>query len=149
MGLMSKLAKFVSFPRQNRLTEAMEESAEVHKERLEAARVRLRAHLDNSKRSADQLTDDLVLAKLSAHQIALAKEANGSRKQITHVLLCGKYGQIFGTEKHCWKYYSAWSDIFRPLFRRAYEVNLPHPVPSYESTFNLVVKLLDAMDRKG
>ena len=61
---------------------------------------------------------DLVLVTLTKEQIAKAKEANGPRKRITHALLCGPYGQMFGTENQCWKYYAAWSEIFSELFAR-------------------------------
>jgi hypothetical protein len=85
--------------------------------------------------------NDLVLVKLSDEQIALAKQANGSRRKITHVLLCGCYGQMFGTEKQCAKYYNAWKNTFRQLFHGAYKAET-YPVPCYESTFNLVMSLI-------
>ena len=44
---------------------------------------------------------NLTLVTLTADQIANAKEANGQRKRITHALICGPYGQKFGTEKQC------------------------------------------------
>ena len=61
----------------------------------------------------------LILVTLNPEQIAKAKEANGKRKRITHTLLCGHYGQIFGTEKHCLKYYTAWKQNFPTLFSRS------------------------------
>ena len=64
---------------------------------------------------------DLVLVPLSQDQIAKAKEAHGKRKRITHALLCGPYGQLFGTEKQCLKYYEVWSSIFPQLFKQAYQ----------------------------
>ncbi len=30
------------------------------------------------------------------------------RKRITHALICGPYGQVFGTEKECLQYFTAW-----------------------------------------
>jgi hypothetical protein len=62
--------------------------------------------------SAMKPAADLVLAKLNDEQVALARQTNGARRRITHALLCGSYGQIFGTEKQCAKYYDAWGDIF-------------------------------------
>ena len=55
---------------------------------------------------------ELILVSLNKAQIARARKANGKRKQITHALLCGPYGQIFSTEKQCLKYYLVWRDIF-------------------------------------
>jgi hypothetical protein len=91
-------------------------------------------------------TDDLVLVKLNGEQIALAKQANGARRKITHALLCGSYGQMFGTEKQCAKYYDAWKDIFRHLFHQAFKTEM-HPVRCYESTYNLVMSLIEEDDR--
>ena len=91
----------------------------------------------------------VLLIELTPEQIQRAKEANGSRKQITHAVVCGQYGQIFGTEKQCRKYYSAWSEIFPELFDGGREVSGEEP-PSYESTFNLVNVLIEENDaRKG
>ncbi|EGR1559814.1 hypothetical protein D6Y19_24695 [Vibrio parahaemolyticus] len=59
------------------------------------------------------MENSLILVALSEEQITQAKAANGQRKKITHALLCGSYGQIFGTEKQCLKYYNAWKDIFQ------------------------------------
>ena len=56
---------------------------------------------------------DLILVTLNQEQIARAKELNGKRKQITHALICGPYGKIFGTEKQCLKYFSAWDPAYR------------------------------------
>lgn len=46
---------------------------------------------------------DLTLVTLSPEQIAKAKETNGARKKITHALICGPHGQMFGTEAQCLK----------------------------------------------
>jgi len=62
------------------------------------------------------MTKKVRLVKLTAGQIALAKEANGRKKQITHAVVCDNFGQLFGTEKQCRKYYSAWSNIFPHIF---------------------------------
>jgi hypothetical protein len=89
---------------------------------------------------------DLVLVKLSDEQITLAKQANGTRLKITHALLCGGYGQVFGTEKQCSKYYDVWRDIFRRLFHQAYKAET-YPIQCYQSTFNLVMSLVEEDDR--
>ena len=49
----------------------------------------------------------LVLVTLNDGQMKSAKQLTGSRKQITHALICVPNRQIFGTEKECRKYYSA------------------------------------------
>ena len=89
---------------------------------------------------------DLVLVRLTAEQISLAKQANGPRLKITHALLCGSYGQMFGTEKRCAEYYEAWKHIFRHLFCEVYKAEA-HPIRCYESTFNLVMSLIAEDDR--
>ena len=101
---------------------------------------------------------NLVLVKLDPNQIARAKDANGSRKRITHALLCGPYGQIFGTENHCLKYFTAWDPksrievspgkfraIFPTLFDKAISTDT-HEIIDYESTFGLVEKLFEASE---
>lgn len=85
---------------------------------------------------------NLILVQLNDEQIFLAKEANGQRKQITHGVLCGPYGQLFGTEKICRKYYSVWSRIFPQLFDKSLETKYSK-VSSYKETFNLVNILID------
>ena len=98
----------------------------------------------------------LILVTLSPAQIAKAKEINGKRKQITHALLCGPYGQMFGTEKQCLKYWSAWRSenrieispghykaMFPSLFDRSVVTN-NYEISDFESTFNLVNKLIEA-----
>ncbi|MDZ7641685.1 MAG: hypothetical protein U5J62_06665 [Desulfurivibrio sp.] len=89
----------------------------------------------------------VLLVELEDEQIRKAKEANGARKQITHAVVCGEYGQIFGTEKQCRKYYSAWSEIFPKLFDGGKEVKGYEPA-SYESTFDLVNILIAAHDSR-
>ena len=51
---------------------------------------------------------NLTLVTLTPNQILRAKEVNGKRKQITHALICGPYGQRFGTERQCLKYFNGW-----------------------------------------
>ncbi len=79
----------------------------------------------------------LLLVKLNPEQIAKAKEVNGDRKKITHALLCGESGQIFGTEKYCTKYYSVWKDIFPLIFDKS-SVSDDCTITEFESTFDLV-----------
>ena len=93
---------------------------------------------------------ELLLVTLTDNQIEKAKEANGIRKRITHALLCLPYGQIFGTEKQCRKYFDAWNPnrtnpIFPQLFRRAAVVH-DYFIKDFESTFNLVMILIEAQD---
>ena len=89
---------------------------------------------------------ELVLVTLNSDQIEKAKEANGQRKKITHGLVCGSFGQIFGTEKHCRKYYSAWSEIFPLIFSNAFETDA-YAIASYATTFNLVNDLIAEHDK--
>ena len=84
---------------------------------------------------------DLTLVALNQEQIAKAKEKNGKRKQITHAVICGPYGQIFGTEKQCLKYYSVWVRIFPTLFGRGLRTDR-FEISDFEHTFNLVNKLI-------
>ena len=88
----------------------------------------------------------LVLVTLNEDQIALAKAANGSRKRITHALICGSYGQLFGSERQCLKYYSAWKEIFPRLFSRAIQTST-FEIADFDSTFDLVTNLINANDR--
>ncbi len=88
---------------------------------------------------------NLILVTLNQLQSEKAKKINGPRKTMTHALLCGPYGQIFGTEKYCRKYYSAWSRIFPYIFNKAIEVS-EYDILNFETTFNLVIKLIEAND---
>ena len=88
----------------------------------------------------------LILVKLNDPQIEKAKAKNGKRKQITHAVLCGRYGQIFGTETYCNKYYSAWSKIFPLLFEKAIKTNYTE-IKDYQGTFNLVNILIEENDK--
>lgn len=97
---------------------------------------------------------NLVLVRLNSDQVARAKEENGHRKRITHALICGPHGQRFGTEKQCRKYFVAWNPkghqynpvaIFPDLFDKAIETD-SYEITDYESTWDLVMKLIDAQD---
>ena len=87
----------------------------------------------------------LVLVKLNRKQIAKAKEAIGHRKDITHALLCGPYGQIFGTEKQCLQYCSVWPEVFPLLFAKRKRTKRAK-ISDYTSTFNLVNDLISVQD---
>ncbi|AQT62337.1 hypothetical protein [Cellvibrio sp. PSBB023] len=88
---------------------------------------------------------NLTLVTLNESQIEKAKEINGRRKTITHALICGPHGQIFGTETYCRKYYSVWCKIFPYIFDKSIEV-CEHEISNYETTFNLVNKLIEIHD---
>jgi hypothetical protein len=92
------------------------------------------------------MQEQLLLVKLNEEQIKKAKEVNGPRSKITHALLCGESGQMFGTEKQCMKYFSAWREIFPHLFKTAKIVDY-YPVNDFKSTFNLVNILIEKHDR--
>lgn len=89
------------------------------------------------------VTEKVKLVKLNDEQITLAKKANGERKRITHAVVCGNYGQLFGTEKQCRKYYSAWSRIFPYLFSGGEELD-QFEFDAFESTPELVMVLINA-----
>lgn len=91
--------------------------------------------------------DDLIFVRLNENQARSAKTLYGRRKRVTHALICGEYGRLFGTEKYCRKYYSAWKDIFRNLFSSAYETE-SHETDDFESTPELVMKLIEASDKR-
>ena len=90
--------------------------------------------------------EKLILAKLSEEQVTRAREANGKRKKITHVLMCGKYGNIFNTEKHCRKYFNAWRDIFKGLFDETVELKKIDLIDDYHSAFDIVSFLIRDQD---
>lgn len=90
----------------------------------------------------------MVLVTLTPGQIDRAKEANGRRKQITHALICGDYGQMFGTERQCLKYFTAWRSIFRSLFAKVRRTK-NYDIEDYTTTENLVMRLIDADDRRA
>lgn len=87
----------------------------------------------------------LSLVSINEDQIKKAKEINGMRKTITHALVCGPYGQIFGTEKNCRKLYSTWRRIFPLIFDKAEEVS-EYPIENYATTFDLVNILISIND---
>ena len=101
---------------------------------------------------------NLILVTLTPDQILRAKEVNGKRKRITHALICGPYGQMFGTELQCLKYFNTWDPAFRieiapgrfttmfpGLFGKAVKTNM-FEITDYESTWNLTEKLWTASE---
>ena len=101
---------------------------------------------------------NLTLVKLTPEQIARAKDVNGRRKRITHALVCGPYGQIFGTEKHCLKYFTVWDpahrtevspgksrSMFPELFDKAVRTDR-YEITDYETTWDLVGKLIETSE---
>lgn len=91
------------------------------------------------------MKEKLVLVTLTEEQIVKAKEVNGSKNKITHALLCGSLGQMFGTEKQCNKYYSAWNSIYPLVFEHGVETD-DYEIIDYKSTFNLVNIIIERND---
>ena len=94
----------------------------------------------------------LTLVDLTPEQILKAKEANGNRKRITYALICGPYGQMFGTEKQCLKYFTVWDPeyrievapgkfkaVFPDLFDKAVR-STQFEITDYKSTWDLVLQ---------
>lgn len=88
----------------------------------------------------------LILVQLSDDQILQARKINGKQKKITHAVLCLDYGQLFGTEIQCKKYFDSWKNIFSKLFSKTYETN-KYEIIDYQTTFNLVNHLIQESDK--
>ena len=101
---------------------------------------------------------NLTFVALTPEQILKAKEVNGSRKRITHALICGPYGQMFGTEKQCLKYFTVWDPeylievapgrfeaIFPGLFDKAVRTT-QFEITDYKATWDLVGKLIEVTE---
>ena len=99
---------------------------------------------------------NLTLVILNTEQIARAREANGRRKRITHALVCGPYGQMFGTEKECLKYFTVWDPDhrievapgqfrapFADLFDKAVRTTA-YAITDYRTTPGLAARLMEA-----
>ncbi len=99
---------------------------------------------------------NLTLVILTPEQIAQAKEVNGSRKRITHALVCGPYGQMFGTEQQCLKYFTVWDPDhrievapgefrapFADLFDKAVKTTA-YAISDYRTTPDLATRLMKA-----
>lgn len=103
-----------------------------------------------------RMKHNLTLVILTAEQIARAKEANGRRKRITHALVCGPYGQMFGTERECLKYFTEWDPDhrievapgqFRALFADLFDAAVKttaYPITDYRTTPALATRLMEA-----
>ena len=99
---------------------------------------------------------NLTLVILTREQIARAREANGRRKRITHALVCGPYGQMFGTEQECLKYFTLWDPdhrievapgqfqaLFADLFDKAVKTTA-YAIGDYRTTPDLATRLMEA-----
>ena len=99
---------------------------------------------------------NLTLVILTREQIARAREANGRRKRITHALVCGPYGQMFGTEQQCLKYFTLWDPdhrievapgkfqaVFADLFDKAVKTTA-YAFSDYRTTPDLAAQLMEA-----
>jgi len=99
---------------------------------------------------------NLTLVILTREQIARAREANGRRKRITHALVCGPYGQKFGTERQCLKHFTLWDPdhrikvapgqfqaLFADLFDRAVKTTA-YAIGDYRTTPDLATRLMEA-----
>lgn len=93
------------------------------------------------------MKDSIILVKLSDEQIVKAKEANGSRKQITHGLVVTNYGAMFGTEKQCRKYYEGWSENFKDLIGSSKEVDA-YSFDEYISANNISTLLAEESNKR-
>ena len=99
---------------------------------------------------------NLTLVILTPEQIAHAREANGSRMRITHALVCGPYGQMFGTERACRKYFTLWDpdhrievapDQYRALFADLFDkavTTTAYAISDYRTTPDLAARLMEA-----
>ena len=87
----------------------------------------------------------LTLVTLTPEQIDKAKQENGQRRKITHVLVCGPHGQIFGTEKFCLKYFDVWVEIFPLIFSRRVKKRR-HRMKDFKHTPEMVTKLIEIHD---
>ena len=99
---------------------------------------------------------NLTLVVLTREQIARAREANGRRKRITHALVCGPYGQMFGTERQCLKYFTLWDPdhrievapgqfqaLFADVFDKAVKTTA-YAIGDYRTTPDLATRLMEA-----
>lgn len=91
---------------------------------------------------------DLVLVRLTPEQVARAEAANRARRHITHALICGPFGQMFGTEQRCRKHFDSWNPageraVFPTLFRQAVELD-DFAIADFSNTDDLVQRLIDA-----
>lgn len=117
----------------------------IKRKRLRTWRKDTMALQANRIKGRKRMNHRLLLVTLTPDQIAKAKQANGKRKQITHALVCGPYGQIFGTEKFCSKYFDVWVEIFPLIFSRRVKTGR-HSIRDFKSTSDMVTKLIEVHD---
>ena len=87
--------------------------------------------------------EPLVFVRLNGEQIVRAREANEKPKGITHALVCGRYGRMFGTEKQCQKHYKLWRGEFAPRFSGSFRTS-SYSIKDFESTSDLRMRLVNA-----
>ena len=98
---------------------------------------------------------NLTLVILTREQIGRARAANGGRRRITHALVCGPYGQMFGTERQCLKCFTLWDPdhrievapgqhraLFADLFDRAVTTTA-YAFRDYRTTPDLATRLME------
>lgn len=89
------------------------------------------------------MSEELILVRLTDEQADTARNAIGPRKRITHALVCGSHGKIFGTERFCRKYYDAWRTIFSDIFPDGARETETYKFDEYVSRFNMVTALIE------
>ena len=104
-----------------------------------------RRHDGGGQKQAKLKKQPLVLVKLDPAQKKRAKEVNGTRKRITHALICGQYGRIYGTEQRCLKYYTIWGSSFSSLFSKPLRTD-SYEIDIFTSSYNLEGRLYEARD---
>ena len=94
------------------------------------------------------MSEELILVRLTDEQAEAARNAIGHRKRITHALVCGYHGNIFGTERSCRKYYDAWRTIFSDIFLDGARETETYKLEEYVSRFNMVTALIEEQDAR-
>ena len=82
------------------------------------------------------MNDSLIMAALDDEQVAKAKQANGKNRRITHVVICGDYGRVFGTYNQCARHFSFFKNTFKKLFFEAKIVDSCR-INDYQDTFEI------------
>ena len=86
----------------------------------------------------------LALVGLAAKQQRRALEANPNLQQATFAVLCGSYGQIFGTARQCKPMYETWRRLYLDvLFESAFESH-QFAISDYRTTVDLDRVLAEA-----
>ncbi|WP_417691366.1 hypothetical protein [Pseudidiomarina sp.] len=94
------------------------------------------------------MSEELILVRLTDEQAETARNAIGPRKRITHALVCGSHGNIFGTERFCRKYYDAWRTIFSDIFPDGARETETYKFDEYISRFDVVTALMNELDAR-